>query len=103
LPVYEFSSGLNKKSKFLALYFWLVFLQALFFVLGNNWNLFFIVRALPKSYFRGTTLSNNRQESINKQVSFFYKRLLQTDPYLQELLIEVLGELMSPTLGLHSR
>ncbi len=40
--------GLNKKTKFLALYFLLAFLQALFFVFKNNWNIFFIVRALPK-------------------------------------------------------
>jgi len=39
---------LNEKAKFLAIYFLLAFLQALFFVFESNWNIFFIVRALPK-------------------------------------------------------
>nr|AND50351.1 cytochrome c biogenesis factor C [Flatbergium sericeum] len=40
--------GLDKKAKFLTLYFLLAFLQALFFVFEKNWNIFFIVQALPK-------------------------------------------------------
>jgi len=39
---------LNEKANFLAFYFLLAFLQALFFVLKNNWNIFFIVHALLK-------------------------------------------------------
>jgi hypothetical protein len=40
--------GFNEKANFLALYFWLVFFASSFFVFKNNWNTFFIVRALPK-------------------------------------------------------
>ncbi len=41
--------GLNEKAKILALYFLFAFLQALFFVFETNWNIFFIVHALPKT------------------------------------------------------